>query len=270
MSLELKVIDQKIGSLEINFDELKEQLDFQLERFKGFVVTENNIPEAKDTRARLNKVEKQLDDRRKEFKKEIMKPYTVVEEKIKILTGMISDVTNVIDTQLKTFEEKEKEIKKNEVINLWLAKDYKKVSLEQIWSEKWLNKTVTLKQVEKEIDENIVKIESDLNSIQVLVVDDEEKVLALQSKYLVSLDLQRVLYDYQQEEERKKFLSSVKQNVVEDEPVRDSVNIQEKEATQTEEDKPTYLLQFEVVGTEDEIMKLSQFLKANNYKYRKL
>ncbi len=268
--MEFKIIKKEIGVIEFNYEEVKADLQIQLKQFEGMIVSEDAIVEAKKTRAGLNNIAKMIDDRRKEVKKEFLKPYEVVEKQAKDLISIIGEVNGAIDAQLKAFEEKEKEAKKEQVIALWEAKDYQKVGLEQIWNDKWLNKTVTLKQVEKEIDEKITNIESDLNSIKVLVVDNNEKVLALQSKYLVSLDLQRVLYDYQQEEERKKYLENINQNVVKDEPVVDSVNIPDKEDTQVEEEKLVYLLQFEVVGTEDEIKKLSEFLKTNNYNYRKL
>ena len=271
MSLEFKIIEKEAGKLAINFEEFKAGLEVQLEQFKNFVVSEDAITNAKATRAGLNKVEKTIDDRRKELKKEFLKPYEVVDAQAKILIGMINEVKDNIDSQIKVFEESEKEAKKNEVIDLWGAKDYKKVSLEHIWSDKWLNKTVTLKQVEKEIDDAIVKIESDLNSIKVLVIGDEEKVLALQSKYLVNLDLQRVLYDYQQEQERKKYLENIKQVVKE----KGTIKVEEPKTVEVETKQSFnvdnfYILRFEVTATEEDIMKLSKFLKENNYNYKQL
>ena len=99
--MELKVLNKEIGSLSINYDELKIELADNLKKYQGLVVTEDEITKAKSTRANLNKVAKMIDDRRKELKKEILKPYEMVEAQTKELIGMIGDVTNAIDDQIK-------------------------------------------------------------------------------------------------------------------------------------------------------------------------
>ena len=271
MSLEFKIIEKEAGKLAINFEELKAGLEAQLAQFKNFVVSEDAITNAKTTRAGLNKIEKTIDDRRKELKKEFLKPYELVDAQAKTLIGMISEVKTSIDSQIKAFEELEKETKKKQVIELWTAKNYNKVSLEQIWDDKWLNKTCNLKQIENDFDHAIIKVESDLNSINVLVADKDQAII-LQAKYLVCLDLQKVLNDYQQEVERKKYLENIKQVVPEEKPVEE---MEPSESTviateEVEEPKQKYVLRFEVTATEEEIMKLSQFLKTNNYNYKKL
>lgn len=266
MSLELKIIEKEVGKLAINYDEFKAELLVQLEQFKGLVVTENAISEAKSKRAGLNKVAKIIDDRKKELKKEFLKPYELVDTQAKELIGLINEVNSAIDFQIKEFEELEKNTKKNEIISLWDFRNYHKVSLEQLWDDKWLNKTVSLKNIDLDLETKIAKIENDLSNIDGLV-EDKNVVLTLQSKYLINLDLNKTLFEYHQEIERSKILKE--QSSVREEPSPVEVKSRTAETEIGEEEK-VYTLQFEIVGTKDEIMKLSEFLKSNNYKYRKL
>ena len=74
MAFELKVLESIPGKLAINYEELKKELSDRLQQFKGIVFTEEQIAVAKQTRADLNRVAKVIDERRKELKKEYLKP----------------------------------------------------------------------------------------------------------------------------------------------------------------------------------------------------
>jgi hypothetical protein len=59
--------------IEFNFDELKNELETGLKKYKGMVVSEDGIKDAKADRAKLNSLYKAIDDKRKEIKRECMK-----------------------------------------------------------------------------------------------------------------------------------------------------------------------------------------------------
>jgi len=252
--LELKVLENVSGKLAINYEEMKRDLAIQLEKYRGLTFTENEIVEAKSVRANLNKVAKVIDDRRKELKKEFLKPYEIVEKQANELVGMIKEVNSTIDNQIKEFEEREKEHKKDQIFEIWDSKHYNKIGLLQIFDNRWLNKTYTLVAINKDIDDKIIEIENNLKSISALV-NDKDKVLELQSKYLITLDLNKTIQDYELEKIKKDLLQNQEETI---------------EVVQEQEQEQEYILQFEVVATEKQINALSKFLKENNYKYRKL
>lgn len=260
MSLELVVKEKIIGSLSINYDELKKELGLSLKQFEGLVVTEEAITESKQVRANLNKVAKVIDDRRKELKKEFLKPYEVVEKQAKELVSMVDQVINAIDLQVKGFEEKEKQEKKEKIVEIFLSLNYDKVELERIFDERWLNKTYDLKKVQSDLETTIKQIEGNLNSIDVLVKDKNDAT-RLKAKYLNTLDLERTIVEYEQEKQREAVINNAK-------PQEQVVEQETTPQEETEEEK--YLLQFEIVATKTQIAKLSEFLKSNNYQYRKL
>ena len=70
--LELKILtpqEKFLSSVEFNYNELKSQLQENLDKYQNLVFTEENMDEGKNTRARLNKLKTALDDKRKEIKK---------------------------------------------------------------------------------------------------------------------------------------------------------------------------------------------------------
>lgn len=268
-SMEFKVIEKVPGKLVINYEELKAALSVELEKYKGLVVTENQITEAKSTRAKLNKVKEAIEDRRKELKKEYLKPYEIVEKQAKELVGMIDEVSSNIANQIKEFEEKEKEAKKIQIANLWVKLGYNKITVDKIWNEKWLNKTFTLSKIKEEMQAQIDDIEGDLNAIKELCGEDKQKCLTLQSKYLRTLDFQQVLSEYNAETEAaKKIIAEEKAVKAEQEPITVvSEEPQEEVEVQTEVQEAIYEIKFAVIGTEKQIKALSQFMFDNNIKF---
>lgn len=268
-SMEFKVIEKVPGKLVINYEELKTALSVELEKYKGLVVTENQITEAKSTRAKLNKVKEAIEDRRKELKKEYLKPYEIVEKQAKELVGMIDEVSSNIANQIKEFEEKEKEAKKIQIANLWVKLGYNKITVDKIWNEKWLNKTFALSNIKEEMQAQIDDIEGDLNAIKELCGEDKQKCLTLQSKYLRTLDFQQVLSEYNAETEAaKKIIAEEKAVKAEQEPITVvSEEPQEEVEVQTEVQEAIYEIKFAVIGTEKQIKALSQFMFDNNIKF---
>ncbi|MGD9639591.1 MAG: DUF1351 domain-containing protein, partial [Alphaproteobacteria bacterium] len=268
MALELIVTEKTIGSLAINYEQLKTELAQQLSHYKGYVVSETEIPTAKTTRASLNKVKTAIDDRRKELKREILKPYETVEIQAKELIKMIDDVSFVIDTQIKAFEDKEKEDKKNEIQALWDTLHCNKITLDRIFDEKWLNKGYKIATIEEELKDKILDIEGDLITIESLC-SDKEQVLSLKAKYLIHLDFGKVIAEYNAEKQAKELLVKEKQSTEEHAPssqeILDSLEKLEPPEEEENDKEPLLTLTFQVTETRERLMKLSKFLKDNNF-----
>lgn len=196
----------KLPPIEFNFDELKKELSEGLQKYKGMVVTADGIKDAKLDRTDLNSLFKKIDDRRKEIKKECMKPYDAFEQKAKILLEMISSTSGEIDKQIKAFEELEKENKRKEIErfycdNIGDLRDL--ISFNRIFDATWLNKGSKMSAIETEIIKTIAKVTADL-----AVINDPNDEFALQckDKYLQTLDLSATLAEKRRLEENKKRL----------------------------------------------------------------
>lgn len=186
---------QEQKAITFNYEQLKNLLNGKLEIYENTVYTEEEIPKAKDDRAKLNKLSKALNDEKKRVKNELLKPYMDFETKIKDLISITDNVTAKVDSQIKAFEEKDKQIKLQEIIKYFEEKnvDYKElIDFDNIFQEEWLNKTYTMKKVQMDIDHILARTKMDIESLE---NSFEDKVILQQAKqfYFANINQSAVL-----------------------------------------------------------------------------
>ncbi|WP_339360366.1 DUF1351 domain-containing protein [Tetragenococcus halophilus] len=141
-NLEFKV-DYKPSKITIeNEGRLKELVDSTTDYYKSLVFTEDNITEAKNSRAELNKIAKQLDDERKKVKSGFTTPLDNFENKMNGYKKQIKDVSEDIGSKLNEFEYEQRRQRMITVKNFIEeeAGDYG-LELDQIpFNESWTNK----------------------------------------------------------------------------------------------------------------------------------
>lgn len=109
---------QSIGEITANFDEFKNQVSQELEKYKSKEFTEDTKKDVKKDLAELRKKKAAVNERRIEVKKEYMKPYDEFEAKVKELITLIDEPITLIDYKVKEFEEKELMLDSTTVENL--------------------------------------------------------------------------------------------------------------------------------------------------------
>ena len=199
-ALEVRV-EQKLGILNWNFEELNRQLDVQLEKYKGLTFTDEQMPEAKKTRAALNKVAKEINDRKIAVKKEFCAPYTEFEEQAKQLIRKINDVSGEIDAQVKDYEEQRRADKRKRIEAWWAENGKHTVELEKIWKDSWLNTTCSDEKWKHELEAEKVRISNDIYTLS-LMADKErpEKLDFLLREYMKTLDVRRTTDAWEESE----------------------------------------------------------------------
>lgn len=267
---------QKMEAIKFNYEELKEGLKNSLTKYKNIVYTPETIKEAKDDRARLNSLAKSLNDGKINIKKEFMVPYDEFEGKIKELIELVKEPANEIDNQIKTFEEKEKAEKRNEIEKIYQENigEYENlILLEKIYDSRWENKTYKLTDIKKEIQDVVKKADSDLKIIN---SQDKEFLLNIKDVYFNTLDLGQALVEKERLEKQKELLKP-KEEIVEavvEEPahnddavdaMRYAVDTAVEESKQVEE--KIVKITFTVECTESQLLALGQYMKANGIKY---
>ena len=143
-----------------NFNEVKVYIDNELEKYRNIVVTEDNLKDCKSTRATLNKMQKDIDSKRKELKKMVMSEFGKTEDKYKEIVKMIEDVSKPIDEKVKEFENKKREENREyaeryrevRVIEAGLKPEY--ATNVKILDE-FTNLSTTFKKIEKGIEAQI-------------------------------------------------------------------------------------------------------------------
>lgn len=152
--------------IEFNFEELKQEITERASTYVNLVYSEEQIKDAKNDRAALNKFVKALSDERIKIKKECLKPYEDFEAKIKELDKIVSAAIGNIDSQVKGYEEKKKQEKLDEITNFFNSTNHPEwLHIAQIMSDKWLNASVTMKAVMGEIDARLEQITNDIATL---------------------------------------------------------------------------------------------------------
>ena len=173
-------VNQTPGSISFNFAEIKTELEIQMTAYSSLVITEDGQTEAKKDLATLRKIRKAFDDRRKQVKGEFMKPYDEFEVKAKELLAVIDKPINLIDSKLKDFEadriaKKQAHLRELYDANINGLETY--LPFETLKRPQWDNKSADDKAIICDIQEQVVKVQSDLSAIKALQSEVEDECL---------------------------------------------------------------------------------------------
>lgn len=200
------LVEQKDGSIETNFEEIKAALAAGLEEYKGMVFTAESQPEAKRTVASLRKLKKAMNDRRIEIKKTFMAPYTNFEAQVKELDKLIDEPIDFISGQIEEFERRRVEAKKAMICEIYTGimaehgtvMEY--LPLDRIYDSRWENSTTTQKAITEAITAHVEHVEKDLDTIRAMESEFEDKGLA---KYRATLELSDAITAMNQYQKQK-------------------------------------------------------------------
>ena len=199
MKFELQI--PKTGKITWNKDDIKKAVEEKVKGYKGLVYTEETLSQAKNDRAELNNLKKALIDRRRKVKNLILEPYDVFESEVNEVVELIDTQAKEIDATIKSYEEEEK-IQKKKVIKEYydsIIGDLKDIlPFEELFLDKYLNKTVSKKRIKEEISSKIDTVSKDLECI-----DTETSKYKINAKdvYLKTYDLKKALNEITRLEE---------------------------------------------------------------------
>lgn len=272
MALELKLSEIKPVPVTFNYAELKKEIAERTLPYKGLIVTEDAIPTAKADLAKLRKLEKAIDDRRKDVKKEYNAPYMEFEAKVKDILKDIQEAEQNIDSQVKGFEKQAEDEKLAQIQKFFglafgeLAKD---VRFEKVYNPKWLNKGYKMAEIEEEIAAASNKLHADIDVVKGLKSPHEA---ALMRTLFKSLDLGEALWEHKtlvELEERRKAEELAKQAAVEPEPtpVVETPVAEAEQEIAVDTPEPLQQIDFRVWVNENQKAALKHFLVSNGIRY---
>ena len=126
--------------------------------------------------------------------KEYMKPFNEFKAQVNEIIGIIDKPISVIDEQVKLFEDKRKEEKLEKIKEFWESAEHPEwLTCKQIFDQRWLNASISLKNVQESITERLAQIDADVNTIANL---PEFSFEALEV-YKQSIDLNRAIAEGQ-------------------------------------------------------------------------
>ncbi len=241
-----------------NYEELKSGLLATISKYENLVYNEEQIPIAKADVATLRKLAKALNDERIRQEKEYMKPFNVFKEQIKEIISIIDKPVDMISGQIKEYENKKSLDKLNGIEMAFDGTAHPDwLKLVQIFNDKWLNASVTIKKITEEIDERIDKILSDL----AVLSNFEEFSFEATEEYKQSLDLNKAIAEGKRLAElQKKKAEEVKNE--ETASIRPTVSAQEESVSVKKE-----WLSFKALLSVDDASALKQFFASRNIEF---
>ena len=136
------VITQQAATIECNFQEVEQAINARLAEYEGAVFTEDSRVMAKKEVASLRAEKKNLMDNLREAKRTYMAPWDAFEPRAKALISLYDKPIELIDGQVKAFEEKRIAEKRELIRQVYreLAGDVADIiPLKKIYSPKWEN-----------------------------------------------------------------------------------------------------------------------------------
>lgn len=191
--MELKVKSFTIPEvIEFNYEELKKEIAERTEKYVNLVYTEEQIREAKKDVALLRKFTKVLSDERIRVKKECMKAVEPFEAKVKELCAIVDNSIDAVDKQIKEHEEQKKHEKYNEIREYFETLDKPEwLTLLQIFDEKWLNASTSMKSIQESVFSRIEKTKAELDIIAKLPEFSFEAMMV----YKDTLDMSKAIQE---------------------------------------------------------------------------
>lgn len=220
--MELQVRAEQVpGKISFNYEEIRENLTQMMELYKDAKFSEDTVTVAKKEIATLRKIKDALSSRRVEIKKECLKPYNDFEEKVKELTALIDQPIVLIDTQIKSFEEKKKADKRLKIQKIYkeAISDFEEyLPLQKIYNQKWENATFSIKAIKEEIEELVASTEAGVGTIIGMNSDAGEKAL---QQYKADLSISNaILYINKYEQQKAEIMLREQQRQQEVEKLR--------------------------------------------------
>lgn len=234
--LELVVSEKTIGSLVTNAKAIKTLVESQIQQYDISNYSSDDIAKCKQDKALLNKAAKALNDKRIALEKEWNTPFDEFKTTVKETVDLIKSAATKIDSIIKQDDERAKEEKMAEIRKIAekVGLPEVDVKLEKVMNPKWLNKSTSLKSIEKELAE---KVETINESVATLLTYTDVASAAL-ARYHEDLDLNAAIkfaneLQKQKIEQRAAEIEESKQETPEvSEPA------QEQAPAQVEESKP--------------------------------
>lgn len=204
--------EELLKHIDWNKNEFIELVKSITAQYQGLTYTDDQMKSAKGDRAKLNAMKKAISDRRIEVKKAIMHPYETFEAEVKEVVALIEEPINMIDSQIKQYEEEEKEKRRHALVDFF-EKESKEfsdfLSFDAIFDKKYLNVSVTLNKAREEMKAKIDRIRMDVGSIKSFA--SEKYYMAAMDVYKRTLDVNSALaedkklteFGRKAEEERK-------------------------------------------------------------------
>ena len=263
--------DGFIKEITWNHEEIKKEIAEKVQHYANLVYTDEQIKEAKADRAKLRKFVDALETKRKEIKKQCLAPYESFEKQMKEIVAIVNKPILMIDGQVKAFEESEREKKLEKIFEIYNNANFPDwVQPNKVIDEKWLNASVKIATVEKELNDQLERITKDLTTLAQL----PEFAFESTELYKDTLDLNQAIEEGRRLSEMMKRAKAAEEAkakapvdaVAVDEVVVNNTPDTSEQVPETEINKQW--VKFEALLSTEDALALKDFFTARGIEFR--
>lgn len=286
LRVEQVAIPKKIA---FNYEELKQELSDVVKMYETLVYTDDQIKNAKSDRADLNKLKKALNDERIRREKEYMQPFNAFKAQINEIISIIDKPVALIDTQIKEYEEQQKQQKRKKIEEYFSSSEHPDwLNVEKIWTDRWMNLSVSMKSIQEMIDFKIAGIKNDLDVLSKL----PEFAFEAMETYKTTLDLNQSIAEGHRLSEMQKRKTEQEKTLAEQERIQREQEEQlpfdvdrsgdkvkyptlatqyqaKEEVVQSPKELPTYVC-FKALLTVSQALELREFFMSRNIEFSRV
>ena len=246
-------------ALNFNYEELKSGLLEKASHYESVVYTDDQVQVAKEDRAALNKLKKALNDERIRQEREYMKPFATFKAQINEIIGIIDRPIAAIDAQVKELDERRKAEKRKSIDDLWQKvlqanRVPAAVCFSHVFDDKWLNASVSINTIKKEMDEKLGKMAADLAIIRDLSAYSN----VAENVYLSTLNLAQAISAANEIKEKAAYEESRKAKEEASRCIAPTPGTEPKREW----------IAFQALLTPDEAKALGDYMKNNGIQYK--
>lgn len=189
MEFNLEVRAQN-GKVYTNASDLLPEIKEGLKHY-NYVVDEENYKKAKTDRAALNNLVKLVSDKRKQVENDVFAQWIQDKKDIMEVEKTIKAASDKLGAGINDIDNAEKELKKNQIKELWLNMTNDKYPFELVFEERYLNKSVKPKEIEESLNNKFLKAEEQLSFIEASLPEDELQAEQVIQLFCKTLDLSK-------------------------------------------------------------------------------
>ena len=183
-------VSAKDGKVYTNASDLLPAIQEGLKAY-DYVVDENNYKQAKTDRASLNNLVKVVSDKRKQVENDVFAQWLQDKKDIMAVEKTIKAASDKLGNGINDIDNAEKELKRNQIRELWLNMTNNKYPFDLVFEERYLNKSFKPKEIEESLNNKFLKAEEQLSFIEASLPDDELQAEQVIQLFCKTLDLSK-------------------------------------------------------------------------------
>lgn len=269
--------------IETNFEDVKADLQKVLEDYKHIVVTEETLTGSKNAQKELASLRVSIDNKRKEIKKLYNKPLEEFESKCKELIALVTEAETPIKEGIEVFDNARREEKRKvaeELIKIVSAN----AELEERFASKltvdakYLNLTATKSEVKADLEIRAVGLMAEQRAYHERLDIINSAIVSANKRIEAKISIDTFKWDIDSGVPTGTILTKINnmadsiyeaENKPKEEPkpVETVPEVKETPKAETPMDVAIFKVDLSMTGTREQMISVSDFLKANNITY---